>query len=136
MSALTISRLAAACGVGVETVRYYQRRGLLRRPDRARATSAPGGRHYHDGDVKRLRFIRSAQESGFTLEQIKELLSLDATRNRARAREIAHARIRDLDEKIAAMTKARRSLAKLARICVGGRGRCPIIPAFEQDGAG
>ena len=127
MKALTISRFAEAGGVGVETVRYYQRRGLLPPPPRASSTV----RRYGDEDVKRLRFIRSAQTSGFTLEQIKELLSLDATTNRKRAREIAHARIRDLDQKIAAMTRARRALRDMAELCASGRGRCPIIPAFD-----
>jgi len=126
MKALTISRFAEAGGVGVETVRYYQRRGLLL-PPRASSTV----RRYGDEDVKRLRFIRSAQTSGFTLEQIKELLSLDATTNRKRAREIARARIRDLDQKIAAMTRARRALRDMAELCASGRGRCPIIPSFD-----
>lgn len=127
MKALTISRLAEAGGVGVETVRYYQRRGLL--PTPPRGSSAV--RRYGDDDIKRLRFIKSAQTSGFTLEQIKELLSLDAGKNRRRAREIAQARIRDLDQKIAAMTRARRALKDLATLCASGHGRCPIIPAFD-----
>jgi len=127
MKALTISRLAEAGGVGVETVRYYQRRGLL--PTPPRGSSAV--RRYGDDDIKRLRFIKSAQTSGFTLEQIKELLSLDAGKNRRRARESAQARIRDLDQKIAAMTRARRALKDLATLCASGHGRCPIIPAFD-----
>ena len=127
MKALTISRLAEAGGVGVETVRYYQRRGLLPTPPRGSSAI----RRYGDDDIKRLRFIKSAQTSGLTLEQIKELLSLDAGKNRRRAREIAQARIRDLDQKIAAMTRARRALKDLATLCASGHGRCPIIPAFD-----
>jgi MerR family mercuric resistance operon transcriptional regulator len=88
-------------------------------------------RRYGDEDVERLRFIRSAQTSGFTLDQIKELLSLDARKNRKRAREMARARIRELDQKIVAMTKARQALEDMARLCETGRGRCPIIPAFD-----
>lgn len=128
MKSLTISRLAEAGGVGVETVRYYQRRGLMPTPSRAGSAV----RRYSDEDVKRLRFVKSSQISGFTLEQIRELLSLDATANRKRAREIARARIRDLDQKIAAMTRARRALKEMAKLCASGIGRCPIIPAFNQ----
>ena len=99
MKFLTISRFAQAGGVGIETVRYYQRRGLLRTPPRPQGSnSANGVRRYGDSDVERLRFIRSAQMSGFTLDQIKELLSLDARKNSKRAREMARARIRDLDQ--------------------------------------
>lgn len=124
MASLTIGRLARAGGVGVETVRYYQRRGLLRVPSRGpdRLT-----RQYEDADVNQLRFIRSAQASGFTLDQIKELLSLDAARDRKRARELTRERIAALDEKIAAMRAARRALVKLAAACERSAGRCPII---------
>jgi MerR family mercuric resistance operon transcriptional regulator len=131
MSMHTISGLARACGVGVETVRYYQRRGLLTAPPRG-----AGFRHYGDEDIRRLRFIRSAQASGFTLEQVKELLSLEGTTNRKRARELTAARIRELDEKIAAMTWARQALKNLLRRCESGRGRCPIIPALDIPKAG
>src|SRR4029077_9838461 len=127
MKFLTISRFAQAGGVGTETVRYYQRRGLLRTPPRPEGSnSANGVRRYGDEDVERLRFIRSAQTSGFTLDQIKELLSLDARKNRKRARDTARARIRELDQKIVAMTKARQALEDMARLCETGRGRCPI----------
>jgi MerR family mercuric resistance operon transcriptional regulator len=131
ITALTIAGLARAGGVGVETVRYYQRRGLLATPARSRLPGAPGIRRYGAEAVQRLRFIRSAQASGFTLDEIKELLTLDGRKNRRRAREIAQARIRDLDEKIAAMAKARRALMELARACESGKGRCPIIPVFD-----
>lgn len=126
MKSLTISGLARSGGVGVETIRYYQRRGLLATPKRSSSI-----RRYGDDDIRRLRFIRSAQESGFTLDQIKELLSLDAQKNRKRAREIARARIDDLDQKIEAMTKARRALEAMARLCEPGKGSCPIIPSFD-----
>ena len=128
---LTIGKLAAAGGVGVETVRYYQRRGLLDEP--ARAGSYGGVRHYGDADVRRLRFIRSAQAAGFTLEQIAELLSLDASDDRARARELARERIAALDTRIAELTRARDSLRALARECgSGAAGPCPILRAFEH----
>jgi MerR family mercuric resistance operon transcriptional regulator len=77
-------------GVGVETVRYYQRRGLLHRPERVGSLGPCSGvRRYGEDDVRKLRFIRSAQAAGFTLEQIAELIALDATYDRTRARELA-----------------------------------------------
>ncbi|HEX8302898.1 MerR family transcriptional regulator [Sphingomonas sp.] len=131
MTVLTIGKLADAGGVGVETVRYYQRRGLLDTP--ARADLYGGIRRYGEPDLRRLRFIRSAQSAGFTLEQIAELLDLDASDDRPRARELARERIAALDAKIAEMTRARDSLRKLARECSGGvAGPCPILAAFES----
>lgn len=125
----TIGGLAKAAGVGVETVRYYQRRGLLSEPARP-----PGEvRRYGDDDVKRLRFIRSAQAAGFRLNEIKELLELDAADDRVRARELAKARIVVLDEKIAELSGARDALAVLATACAQEHsGPCPILSAFER----
>lgn len=128
---MTISALAQAGGVGVETVRYYQRRGLLDTP--ARGT---GIRRYGAGDARRLAFIRSAQAAGFTLEQIGELLRLDAGQDRARARVLAAERIAALDQKIAELQAARSALERLARQChASEEGPCPIIAAFEGEGA-
>ena len=80
MADVTIAGLAREGGVGVETVRYYQRRGLLETPERPEGSGSNGGiRRYTADDVRRLRFIRSAQAAGFTLEQIGELVALDAT---------------------------------------------------------
>jgi MerR family mercuric resistance operon transcriptional regulator len=124
----TIGGLAKAAGVGVETVRYYQRRGLLPEPARP-----PGEvRRYGDADVKRLRFIRSAQGAGFTLNEIAELLDLSASDDRARARELAQSRVAALDAKIEEMREARDALAALATTCEKKRGGpCPILRAFE-----
>lgn len=131
MSQLTIGKLADAGGVGVETVRYYQRRGLLATPARGGGPDS-GVRRYGEEAVRRLRFIRSAQAAGFTLEEIGELLELDATDDRARARELAQARIGALDVKIAELVQAREGLARLARECgSGSAGPCPILTAFE-----
>lgn len=126
----TIGGLAKAAGVGVETVRYYQRRGLLPEPARP-----PGEvRRYGEQDVKRLRFIRSAQAAGFTLSEIKELLDLDASDDRARARELAQARVAALDDKIEELRRAREALAGLATACARKRGGpCPILSAFEAE---
>lgn len=127
MNAMTIGKLAAAGGVGVETIRFYQRRGLLAEPDRN-----GGVRHYDGTDLSRLRFIRTAKSAGFTLAEIAELLALDATEERARARELANTRIKEIDEKIVALKTARKSLKRLTDECAeGAKGRCPIIKAFE-----
>ena len=125
----TIGGLAKAAGVGVETVRYYQRRGLLPEPPRP-----PGEvRRYGEADVRRLRFIRSAQAAGFTLNEIGELLDLDASDDRARARELAQARVAALDAKIEEMREARDALADLATACSRKRGgKCPILSAFDR----
>ncbi len=124
---LTIGEFAAAGGVGVETVRFYQRRGLLRTP-------AHGGgiRHYGREDVRRLRFIRQAQAAGFTLEEIRELLELDAGEDRSRAHKLAEARIAALDARIADLQRARDALRRLASACgEGSIGPCPILASFD-----
>ena len=135
MATRTIAGLAREGGVGVETVRYYQRRGLLDTPDRPNGSGASGGiRRYGPADVRRLRFIRLAQAAGFTLEQIGELLALDATDDRARARELAAERIAALDEKIEELERVRASLRRLARECgEGSDGPCPILAAFDTN---
>jgi MerR family mercuric resistance operon transcriptional regulator len=124
---LTVSRLAAAGGVGVETIRFYQRKGLIETPPRD-----DGIRRYGSDDVRRLRFIRQAQAAGFTLEQIGELIALDSTEDRPRVRDLAAARVKALDEKIAELEQARDALRHLARQCGHGRaGPCPILSSFE-----
>lgn len=127
---LTISELARAGGVGVETVRFYQRKGLLPDPRPSRGLVS-GRRHYGDADVQRLRAIRQAQVGGFTLAEIGELLSLDASMDRPRARALAKARVAEIDRRIAALKAARERLSSLARACAEGEGEgCPIIVAF------
>ena len=127
ISSLSIGKLASAGGVGVETVRFYQRRGLLDTP-----TRDDGIRRYGSDDLRRLRFIKQAQAAGFTLEEIKELLDLDASDDRAKARALANERVAALDSKIAELQRARDALKRLARECgSGGPGPCPILTAFE-----
>lgn len=124
---MTIAGLAREGGVGVETIRYYQRRGLLSEPERP----ANGVRRYDGEDVRRLRFIRAAQGAGFSLEQIGELLALDAAQDRARARALAEERIAELDRRIADLQAARNWLSELERDCASGNpGPCPILKAF------
>lgn len=134
MASITIAGLAREGGVGVETVRFYQRRGLLGTPERPSGSGSAGGfRRYGDDDVRRLRFIRSAQAAGFTLEQIGELLALDATNDRPRARHLANERIGALDAKIKELERVRTSLRRLAMECGSGLdGPCPILRAFEK----
>jgi MerR family mercuric resistance operon transcriptional regulator len=127
VSSLTIGKLAAAGRVGVETIRFYQRKGLLEQPPRE-----SGIRRYGSNDIRRLRFIRQAQAAGFTLEEIKELLELDASDDRSRARELAKVRIEALDAKIADLKRARNALERLARECShGSSGPCPILTSFD-----
>lgn len=132
--AMTIAGLAQMGGVGVETIRYYQRRGLLKTPRRGGGAGPGGGiRRYGDEDVRRLRFIRSAQAAGFTLEEVGELLLLDAGQDRDRARALAKERIAALDAKIAELETARDALKRLARDCrATAKGPCPIIAAFDH----
>jgi MerR family transcriptional regulator, mercuric resistance operon regulatory protein len=133
MAEMTIAGLAKLAGVGVETVRFYQRRGLIAEPTRPATGSAGGGfRRYGADAVRRLRFIRSAQTAGFTLDEIAELLDLDARDDRPRARELAAGRIAALDQKIEELSAARSALTRLATSCArGGEGPCPILSAFE-----
>ena len=127
MADLTIGSLAKKVGVGVETVRFYQRRGLLAVPPRA-----GGIRRYDLLDVERLQFIKRAQAAGFTLAEIGELIALDAGEDRPRARELAATRIKALDAKIAELKDARAALSRLARECGEDRaGPCPIIASFS-----
>lgn len=123
----TIGKLAATGNVGVEAIRFYQRKGLLRTP-----TREIGFRHYGEEDIRRLRFIKQAQTAGFTLEEIKELLALDAGSDRGRVRELANARVEILNAKIEQLRNARSSLKRLARECgATDDGPCPILASFD-----
>lgn len=129
MNGMTIGQLASAAQVGVETVRFYQRRGLLAVP-----ASAGAVRRYDAEDLRRLRFIRRAATAGFTLADIAELIRLDATEDRARAATMATERLAALDEKIAELEAARTALSRLQTACnKGGKGPCPILEAFDPD---
>ncbi len=133
----TIAGLARQGGVGVETVRFYQRRGLLDTPEKSGQSGIGGGvRRYGPDDVQRLQFIRSAQGAGFTLDQIAELLALDATADRQRARALATTQLAVLNERIADLQAARGALHRLAQACSQpGAGPCPIIEAFTHPAA-
>jgi MerR family mercuric resistance operon transcriptional regulator len=123
---MKIGDLARKGGVSVETIRFYQRRGLLAEPPRG-----TGARRYSEGDLERLRSIRAAQTAGFTLEEIAVLLGLDS-HDRAAARGLAEARIKAIDEKIATLKTMRAALKDLVKDCARGEeGPCPILGAFS-----
>ena len=134
MGETTVAGLARRGGVGVETVRYYQRRGLMRVPARTGGAGRGGGtRHYGEADLHRLRFIRQAQTAGFTLDEIGELVALDSTEDRPRAHALARHRIAALDARIAELQAARDALQRLALECdAGTSGPCPILAAFDR----
>ncbi|HVJ59076.1 MAG TPA: MerR family transcriptional regulator [Burkholderiaceae bacterium] len=125
---LTIGALAAAAGVGVETVRYYQRRGLVAEPPRARGSV----RRYGAAEVARIGFIRRAQELGFTLEEIATLLQLQDGTDRRTIRRIAAARLAQIRVRIADLTRIERALADVLHDCEAhpGAPRCPVVEAI------
>jgi MerR family mercuric resistance operon transcriptional regulator len=129
---LTIGRVARSAGLAVDTVRYYEREGLLNKP----ARTASGYRHYTPDAVARLRFIRQAKDLGFSLAEIKELLALRVTPGKSCADVRAHAqhKIADVDRRIASLKRVRGALVKLASAC-SGKGpvsQCPILEALEH----
>jgi MerR family copper efflux transcriptional regulator len=133
MERLTIGELARRGGVNLETIRYYERRGLLPAPARL----ASGYRAYALDSVRRVRFIKSAQELGFSLKEIDELLALrvDPSSTCAEVREHAEAKIVDIDEKIRQLTRMRESLVRVTATC-SGRGptsECPILDSMEPE---
>jgi len=121
---LSIGKLAKAADVGVETVRYYQRRGLLETP-----SEVGGIRRYNDDHVDRLRFIKRAQTVGFTLEEVADLLSLNDNRDHHVARQLATEKIVDIELRIARLGKMADALRQLVHECeCGGEDMpCPII---------
>lgn len=133
MKALSIGQVARQGGVGVETVRFYERQGLLEKPPRKEA----GYRQYPPQAVSRLHFIKRAKELGFSLKEIKELLSLrlDATTTCRDVRSRAEEKILDIDRKIQALKRMKRALTDLTKAC-NGKGsvsECPILQAFEKQ---
>jgi len=130
-ASLTVGELAQAADVHVETVRYYQRRGLLAAPERKYGTI----RRYTFADRDRLRFIRRAQRLGFTLEEIAHLLALDALHDRDQARALAETKVADLDARIADLRAMRRVLVERIEHCAHGQPTepCPILDAFQHE---
>lgn len=123
--ALTIGGLAASAGVHVETIRFYQRKGLLAEPHRNYGRI----RRYGAADVARVRFVKSAQRLGFSLDEIAGLLRLDDGTQCDEARAAAEHKLMDVRAKLADLRRMETALAQLVRRCAAttGRVRCPLI---------
>ena len=132
MNRLTIGRLAAAADVGIDTVRFYERAGLLPKPQR----TGSGYRSYGPEDVSRLQFIRRAKALGFALDEIAELLALSRGQGgREGVKALAQRRLRNLDARIGELTRMREVLGAYERRCsgTGAVAGCPIIEAVVAN---
>ena len=133
MESLTIGQVAKLAGVGVETIRFYEREGLLPKPPRAPS----GYRRYSRDAVARLRFIARAKELLFTLDEIKHLLAIhdDPAGTRAEVRTWADRKAEELDRQAQTLLAAREALARLRAACVGDgpASGCPILLALAGD---
>jgi MerR family mercuric resistance operon transcriptional regulator len=128
-TALTIGRLARAAGVGIETIRYYQRRNLLPQPEPEHSAF----RRYPASLVQRIHFIKRAQDLGFSLDEIAELLELEDGKNRRSIRSLAGTRLQQIQAKIADLQRMEGALHHLIRQCAGtGQSEpCPIIATLS-----
>ncbi len=132
MKGLTTGQLAKHAEVHIETIRYYERRGLLEKPARTNA----GYRLYPAETIMRIRFIRRAQELGFSLQEIGELLLLKVDRKTpcSEVKKRADKKIEDIEEKLVLLRKMKKALMNLTKDC-SGRGsvsQCPILEALER----
>lgn len=133
MEGFRVGEVAKRAGVNLQTIRYYERRGLLPRPPR----TASNYRLYPQDSVRRVLFIKRAQELGFTLKEIQDLLSLRAS-PRARCADVrnrAEAKVRDIDEKMHTLAAIRKALTRLIGEC-SGKGpvtECPILDALDSE---
>ncbi len=132
MKSATIGQVARQAEVGVETVRFYEREGLLEVPPRRPS----GYREYGEEAVARLRFIKRAKQLGFTLKEIKELLALrrDPSTSGADVKRRAEAKIADIEMKIRALQKIKKALSKLTTACSGHgtSAECPLLASLGQ----
>lgn len=128
---LTIGDLAKAAGVNVETIRFYQRKGLMPEPQR------PSGsiRRYARSDQSRLHFIKTAKRLGFSLDETVQLLQLEDGASCAHARIRAESKLAEVQLKLADLRRMEVALSELIRLCGSGRGkvRCPLIAAMERQ---
>lgn len=127
---LTIGKLAKTAGVGIETIRYYQKRSLLPVPE-----SSGAYRHYLVSLCNRIRFIKRAQELGFSLDEVAELLSLEDGINRASIRRIANDRLQEIQTKLADLMRMKMALTHLIQECehTDKEAPCPIIATLSQE---
>ena len=133
MEGITIGTVARRAAVNLQTLRYYERQGLLQKPPRTRSNY----RLYPEEAVRRIRFIKRAQELGFSLKEIKELLSLRAApRTRcSQIRKRAEAKVKNIDGKVRTLKSMRKALSKLIAECTG-RGPvtdCPILGSLDSE---
>jgi DNA-binding transcriptional MerR regulator len=134
---LLIGDVASEARVNVQTLRYYERRGLIPAPKR----TSSGYRQYSDEAVRLVTFIKRAQELGFTLREVQQLLKLRAPgpKRRDAAREVARAKVRDIDEKIQDLAAMRNALMLLVDACAcspDAAAGCAILEALEKKHAG
>ncbi len=132
METLGIGALAKRGGVRIDTVRYYERSGLLAPKTRLQS----GYRRYSEAELARLRFIRRAQALGFSLKEIRELLALSKGRDVARVKRAAQSKLADVEQRIAALERMRSGLAALIAACPGHGepSDCPILRALGAEG--
>lgn len=132
MDHMTIGKVARAANTGVETIRYYEREGLIAAP----ARSGSGYRQYVPDVIQRLRFIREAKDLGFSLKEIKELLSLRAMpgMSSGEVKTRALRKIADIEQRIAALRRMKRALTQITAACAGCGpvSECPILEALES----
>ncbi len=132
MKAFTIGQIARTAEVGIETIRFYERQGLLEKPARREL----GYRQYSESVIARLRFIKRAKELGFSLNEIKELLTLrvDPLTTCAEVKQRAEAKIADVEEKIQSLQRIKKALVKLTTVCRGSgpADECPILGALDE----
>ena len=130
---LKIGEVAGRGGVNLQTIRYYEREKLLPEPPRL----ASGYRIYPDQTVQRVRFIKRAQEIGFTLAEIRGLLAIrvDADRDSAQVRDLAQAKITDIEEKIKTLQRMKTALGRITQRCsgCGPASECPILESIDSD---
>lgn len=127
---LSIGSLASAAGVNVETIRFYQRKGLIPIP----APASGGMRRYGEVDLARVRFIKSAQRLGFSLDEVVELLRLDDGTHCRAASALAQAKLAQVRSKLADLKGIESALAQLVQRCTSARGNvsCPLINSLQQ----
>ena len=130
--AMTIGALAKAAGVGVETIRYYQRRGILATPSKPLG----GHRQYSESTLKHLAFVRRAQQMGFSLEEITVLLGMRDGSRCAEGRAHAQSKLEELGKRVEELNRMRRQLQSIVRACDANKRKapCPLIRALEGEG--
>ena len=128
---LTIGVFAKAAGVNVETIRFYQRKGLLPEPDKPYGSI----RRYGEADVTRVRFVKSAQRLGFSLDEIAELLRLDDGAHCDEASHLAEHKLQDVRGKLADLTRMETTLSELVCACHARAGNisCPLIASLQAE---